>query len=100
MGLDNFLEILEEVKDMSQDELTQLVHAIHDRKDYLRAKDLEGFRIGDKVSFESGKGMNKETYTGIVEKINLKTIGIKEEGRPWVRWRCSTSLLTKVKETK
>ena len=100
MGLDNFLELLEEVKEMDQEELTKLVHAIHDRKDYLRAKDLEGFRIGDKVSFESGKGMNKETYTGIVEKINLKTIGIKEEGRPWVRWRCSPSLLTKVKETK
>ena len=93
MGLDNFSELLEEVKKMTQEELTQLVYAIHDRKDYLRTKDLEGFRIGDKVSFEKGH----ETYTGTVEKINLKTVGIKEKGRPWVHWRVAPSLLTKIK---
>ena len=93
MGLDNFLELLEEVKEMTQEELTQLVYAIHDRKDYLRTKDLEGFRVGDKVSFEKGK----ETYTGTIEKINLKTIGIKEKGRPWMHWRVAPSLLTKIK---
>ena len=98
MGLDNFLELLEEVKEMSQDELTQLVHAVTDRRDYLRAKDLEGFRVGDKVSWENGRGTSKQTFRGIVEKINLKTIGLKEDGRPWVHWRCSPSLLTKLGE--
>ena len=93
MGVDNFLELLDEVKEMSQDELTQLVHAIHDRKDYLNAKDLEGFRIGDKVSWEKSHA----TYKGTVEKINLKTVGIKEKGRPWVHWRIAPSLLTKIK---
>jgi len=99
MGVDNFLNLLEDVKEMNQEELTDLIHAIQDRRDYLRAKDLEGFRVGDKVSWVHGKGMNKETYTGTIEKINLKTIGLKEDGRPWVKWRCSPSLLTKVKET-
>ena len=99
MGLDNIVELIKEVDYMNQDELTQLIHAVQDRRDYLRAKDLEGFRVGDKVSWTHGKGMNKENYTGTIEKINLKTIGIKEEGRPWVKWRCSPSLLTKVKET-
>ena len=99
MGIDNFIELLEEVKEMDQEELTRLIHAVQDRRDYLRAKDLEGFRVGDKVSWTHGKGMNKENYTGTIEKINLKTIGIKEDGRPWVKWRCSPSLLTKAKET-
>ena len=98
MGIDNFIELLEEVKEMDQDELTRLVHAVTDRRDYLRAKDLEGFRIGDKVSWENGRGTSKQTFRGIVEKINLKTIGLKEDGRPWVRWRCSPSLLTKLGE--
>jgi len=42
MGVDNFLELLEEVKEMRQEELTDLTYAIRDRRDYLRAKDLEG----------------------------------------------------------
>ena len=93
MGVDNFLELLEEVKEMRQEELTDLTYAIKDRRDYLRAKDLEGFRVSDKVSFEKGH----ETFTGTVEKINLKTVRIKEDGRPWVHWRVAPSLLTKIK---
>ena len=93
MGVDNFLELIDEVKEMTQEELTDLTYAIKDRRDYLRAKDLEGFRVSDKVSFEKGH----ETFTGTVEKINLKTVGIKEDGRPWSKWRCSPSLLTKIK---
>ena len=93
MKVNNFLELLDEVKEMNQSELTQLVHAIHDRKDYLNAKDLEGFRIGDKVSWEKSHAI----YKGTVEKINLKTVGIKEKGRPWVHWRIAPSLLTKIK---
>ena len=97
MGVDNFIELLEEVKEMTEEELTQLVYAVKDRRDYLRAKDLEGFRVGEKVSWTKGRGTTKETFTGTIEKVNLKTIGIKEDGRPWSKWRCSPSLLTKVK---
>ena len=93
MGVDNFLELIDEVKEMTQEELTNLTYAIKDRWDYLRAKDLEGLRVSDNVSFEKGH----ETYTGTVEKINLKTIGVKEKGRPWVHWRVAPSLLTKIK---
>ena len=100
MGLDNFLELLEEVKEMDQEELTKLVHAVTDRRDILRAKDLEGFRVGEKVSWTKGRGTTKETFTGTIEKVNLKTIGIKEDGRPWSKWRCSPSLLTKIEGDK
>ena len=98
MGVDNFLELLDEVKEMTEEELTNLVYAIKDRRDYLQTKNLRGFRVGDKVSWKHGQGINRETYTGTVEKVNRKTIGIKESGRPWEHWRCSPSLLTKVKE--
>ena len=98
MGVDNFLELIDEVKEMTQEELTNLTYAIRDRRDYLRAKDLEGFRVSDKVSFTHGQSLDKKTYTGVVEKINRKTIGIKEDGRPWCKWRVSPSLLTKLGE--
>ena len=98
MGVDNFLELIEEVKEMEEGQLTDLVYAISSRRDYLRAKDLEGFRVGEKVSWTKGRGTTKETFTGTIEKVNLKTIGIKEDGRPWCKWRVSPSLLTKLGE--
>ena len=97
MGVDNFLELLDEVKEMTESELTDLVYAITSRRDYLRTKDLKGFRVGDKVSWSKGQGSSKENYEGEVVKINKKTIGLKEKGRPWVSWKCSPSLLTKIK---
>ena len=91
-------DLIEAVQYFTEDELTQLVHAITDRRDYLRAKDLEGFRVGDKVSWAKGRGTTRETFNGTVEKVNHKTIGIKEDGRPWSKWRCSPSVLTKLGE--
>tara|TARA_R100001163_G_scaffold65834_1_gene65475 strand:- start:11796 stop:12095 length:300 start_codon:yes stop_codon:yes gene_type:complete len=98
MGVDNFLNLLEDVKEMSQEELTELIHAIQDRRNYLQAKDLEGYRVGEKVSWVKGAGLGKETYVGLIEKVNRKSVAVKEVGRPWMKWRISPSLLTKVKE--
>ena len=96
MGLDNFLNLIEDVKEMDEGELTTLVQAIHDRRDTLRYDKLKKFKIGDKVSWFKGSGLNKEDYTGEVYKVNLKTIAVKEKGRPWSRWRISPSMLTKI----
>ena len=60
-------EMIKYIYKLNEEELTQLVYAIKDRRDILRYD-------------------------------NLKTIGLKEDGRPWVRWRCSPSLLTKLGE--
>ena len=90
-------DLIKAIQYFTEHELTQMIHAVTDRRDYLRAKDLEGFRVGDKVFWEKGRGTDKETFKGTVEKVNRKTIGIKESGRPWMHWRCSPSLLTKVK---
>ena len=93
-------DLIKAIQYFTEHELTQTVHAVTDRRDYLRAKDLEGFRVGEKVSWTKGRGTTKETFTGTIEKVNLKTIGIKEDGRPCSKWRCSPSLLTKIEGDK
>lgn len=91
------VNILEEVKEMSEEELTKLVYAIQDRRDVLNYGNLIKFRIGDKVKWINGQGLTEEHYEGEVYKINPKTIAVKEKGRAWMRWRISPSMLTKIK---
>jgi len=88
--------IIKEVYLMSEEELTDLVYAIYDRRDILRYDKLKEFKIGDKVKWVHGQGMNKETYEGEVYKVNPKTIAVKVKGKPWCRWRISPSMLTKI----
>ena len=90
------VNILEEIKEMSEEELTELVYAIRDRRDILRYDKLKEFKIGDKVKWVHGQGMNKETYEGEVYKVNPKTIAVKVKGKPWCKWRISPSMLTKI----
>ena len=47
MGIDNFLNLIEDVKEMDEGELTTLVQAIHDRRDTLRYDKLIKIKIGD-----------------------------------------------------
>ena len=88
--------IIKEVNLMSEEELTKLVYAIKDRRDILRYGKLKEFKIGDKVKWTHGQGMNKEVYEGEVYKVNPKTIATKVDGKPWCRWRISPSMLTKI----
>ena len=88
--------IIKEVNLMSEEELTKLVYVIKDRRDILRYGKLKEFKIGDKVKWTHGQGMNKEDYEGEVYKVNPKTIATKVKGKPWCRWRISPSMLTKI----
>ena len=88
--------ILEAVNEMSEEELTELVYSIKDRRDILRTKNLKGFRIDDKVKWTHGRGTSKENYEGRVYKINSKTISVEQKGRKWCKWRISPSMLTKI----
>tara|TARA_R100000656_G_scaffold121144_1_gene95897 strand:- start:138 stop:434 length:297 start_codon:yes stop_codon:yes gene_type:complete len=88
--------IIKEVNLMSEEELTKLVYVIKDRRDILRYGKLKEFKIGDKVKWTHGQGMNKEDYEGEVYKVNPKTIATKVDGKPWCRWRISPSMLTKI----
>ena len=89
-------EMIKHIYKLNEEELTQLVYAIKDRRDILRYDDLKNFKVGDKVKWVHGRGTNKADYLGEVIKVNLKTIGVKEKGRPWSRWRISPSMLTKI----
>jgi hypothetical protein len=89
--------IIKEVNLMSEEELTKLVYVIKDRRDILRYGKLKEFKIGDKVKWTHGQGINKEDYEGEVYKVNPKTIATKVDGKPWCRWRISPSMLTKIK---
>ena len=89
--------IIKEVNLMSEEELTKLVYVIKDRRDILRYGKLKEFKIGDKVKWTHGQGINKEDYEGEVYKVNPKTIAVKEKGRAWMRWRISPSMLTIIK---
>ena len=96
MGIDNFLNLIEDVKEMDEGELMTLVQAIRDRKDVLSYGKLKEFKIGDMVSWVAGKGTSREDYEGEVYKINPKTIAVKVKGKPWCKWRISPSMLTKI----
>ena len=97
MGLDNFYELLKDVKEMDEEELTKLVCAVKDRRDILRYGKLKNFKIGDKVSWTHGQGMNRENYQGEVYKINYKTIAVEQKSKKWCKWRIPPSMLTKIK---
>ena len=90
-------EVIKCIYKLNEDELTELVYAIGDRRDILRYDKLKEFKIGDKVKWSKGRGENKEHYEGEIYKVNPKTIAVKEKGRAWMRWRISPSMLTIIK---
>tara|TARA_R100000808_G_C2100247_1_gene117576 strand:- start:405 stop:698 length:294 start_codon:yes stop_codon:yes gene_type:complete len=90
-------EMIKYVYKLNEEELTELVYAIKDRRDILRYENLKNFKVGDKVKWVHGRGINKENYTGEVYKVNTTTVGIKTSNKPWSRWRISPSMLTKIK---
>ena len=85
------------IEQMNEEQLTNIVYAIKDRRNHLNQKHLNGFRVGDKVKWSNGTWMNKEHYTGEVYKVNPKTVGVKESSRAWSKWRISPNLLTRIK---
>ena len=69
-------EMIKCIYKLNEDELTQIVYAITDRRDILRYDNLKKFRVGDKVKWSKGRGTSKGNYEGEVYKVNSKTIGV------------------------
>ena len=90
-------EIIKCIYKLDEEELTQIVLAIKDRRDGLRYSNLKNFKVGNKVSWSYGRGTSKEFYKGEVYKINAKTIAVRESDRAWMKWRISPSMLTIIK---
>jgi len=88
---------------MKKDDVISYLWNIGDRKEIdtmwnilkRRAKQLDeqianSFSIGDKVSF---KGRYNRVETGVVTKVNTKTINVRTESN---MWRVAPSILNKV----
>ena len=91
-------KIIDDVHKSEFEDLNEVIRAVNDRRNFLNSDSLGEFRVGDKVSWISGRGIDRREVTGEVYKINTKSLGIKEEGRNWHRWRVSPSLVTKIGE--
>ena len=91
-------KIIDDVHKLEFEDLNEVIRAVNDRRNFLNSDSLGEFRVGDKVSWISGRGIDKREVTGEVYKINTKSLGIIEEGRNWHRWRVSPSLVTKIGE--
>ena len=81
---------LEIVDGMTLDDIDHAYELLNVRRDYLARVRAKTFKVGQKVSFPSRRGM---TVKGMVEKIGPKNIIVKPDDDPRP-WRVSPNLLT------
>lgn len=73
----------------TQDELSTAYNTLRWRLDRMNKTDLATFSVGDTVEFDHGG----RTITGVVERVNLKTVSLREG--EYKRWRVAPSFLRK-----
>ncbi len=85
-----------DINNLTIEELIALNHRVVERLKFLEKAqahwDMTAFNIGEKVSFESSKGM----LFGRLVKYNQKTVNVITEDN--VQWRIPPYLLRKIKE--
>jgi hypothetical protein len=59
----------------------------------LQENMIVDFSIGEKVTFEGRRG---NTVTGIITKLNQKSVEVKEDGNFGMKWKVSPSMLKRV----
>lgn len=77
------------IYELDSSEIRECYDLLRAQQDRLTREATECFFIGDEVFFQSRKGM--KVY-GTVEKVNRKTIIVKEEDS-FRTWRVSANLL-------
>lgn len=86
-----FLNALKVIQEANVAEINLMIEAIRARQSAVQLEEGAKFSVGDKVSFE---GNAYSTVSGIIQKINRKTIVVKDSiGQ---QWRVSPSLLSLV----
>jgi len=89
-------EGITDINELTIDELMALNHRVVERLKFLEKAqahwDMTAFNIGEKVSFESSKGIQ----FGRLVKYNQKTVNVITDDN--VQWRIPPYLLRKVKE--
>ena len=88
--MNNVQTAIDAIRNMNNDEINQVVEAVKLRRTQLARSTARSLMIGDIVSFE---GRGGATVTGRVQKINRKTVLVKDSASNTV-WRVTASLLT------
>jgi hypothetical protein len=83
--------IQDQVARMSAEELNLIVESIKLRRTFLARQATNKLVIDDIVQFDGGR--NYGVVTGVVTKVNLKTIKVDTGGTVW---KVSANLITKV----
>lgn len=90
--MSNVMDTVKMVMSMDKADLNKVVEAVRFRRSQLETMSRLSFSVGDKVEFDSRKGM---TVTGKIKKINRKTIIV--DATDMRTWRVSPSLLRRAK---
>lgn len=78
----------------THDELRELNEAVSMRWGELDSRALLDFKVGDRVEFTRTK--SGQVIRGVVEKINRKTVSLKEDGKAYGYWRVDGACLRKI----
>ena len=76
------------IRNMNRDEIDQVVEAIKLQRTFLARSTARSLCVGDSVEFQGRQGRVR----GTVEKINRKTVLVREQGSG-TRWKVTASLL-------
>jgi len=85
--MNNVQTAVEAIRNMNNDEINQVVEAIKLQRTYLARTTARALAVGDTVQFDA----RDRTVTGVVTKINRKTVVVREQG--YGQWRVTASLL-------
>jgi uncharacterized protein YkvS len=85
--MNNVQTAITAIRAMNNDEINQVVEAIKLQRTFLARSTARGLTVGDTVSF-TGRG--GATVVGTVEKINRKTVIVRDG---MTKWKVSASLL-------
>ncbi len=82
-------EAIQMIHRMDMAELARAVEAIKLRRTNLARQKTAQLMVGDRVSFAGRRGM---TVTGVVSKVNLKTVQVKQDNA-FTTWKVPASML-------
>ena len=86
---DNVMAMAPAIRDLSVDEMNAVYSLLKDRHGRIQIDASENFHVGQSVEFTGRRG---NVITGIIERINRKTIALTNCSDS-VSWRVSPSIL-------
>ena len=93
MAMSNLVtKAVESIYQMDSDQLEQVIEAIKLKSQHLARQATRNIMKGDIVSFTGRRG---QTVSGKVEKVNQKTI-IVRDSKTNIVWRVTASMVTKL----